>query len=175
MDFQDALAVRPREDPIERITATGIKTQSAHYELDLIVFALGFHAFTGALDGANIRNEQGQQPSDLWKRGPRTLLGVMTRGFPNLFIVTAPGSPSVLANMSVQNEYHIDWIADCIAYMDQQGTKTIEPTAAAQDAWTHGNKSVLYIRVNFPDDLTEPISETAAYLAMNGVNSALTG
>jgi cation diffusion facilitator CzcD-associated flavoprotein CzcO len=125
-----------REHPIECITETGIKTANAHYELDLIVFALGFHAFTGSLDAANIRNEAGQQPSDMWKRGPRTLLGLMTVGFPNLFLVTGPGSPSVLANMSVQNEYHVDWIGDCIAYMARNGFATIEPTEEAQDAWT---------------------------------------
>ena len=90
----------------------------------------------GSLDRANIRNEAGRQPSDMWKRGPRTLLGLMTVGFPNLFIVTGPGSPSVLANMSVQNEYHIDWIGDCIAYMERHGFATIEPTEEAQDAWT---------------------------------------
>jgi cyclohexanone monooxygenase len=125
-----------REHPIERITGSGIQTTNAHYELDLIVFALGFHAFAGALDRANIRNEDGRQPSELWRSGPRTLLGLMTVGFPNLFIVTGPGSPSVLANMAVQNEYHIDWIGDCIAYMQERGFATVEPTEEAQDAWT---------------------------------------
>ena len=126
-----------RESAIKRITRTGIELENgAHYALDLIIFALGFHAFTGSLDRANIRNERGEQPSDRWKRGPRTLLGITTAGFPNLFFPTGPGSPSVLANMSVQNEYHIDWIADCIAHMDQRGFDTVEPTVEAQDEWT---------------------------------------
>jgi cation diffusion facilitator CzcD-associated flavoprotein CzcO len=125
------------EDPIDCITETGIKTRSgAQYELDLIVFALGFHAFKGAMDGANIRNDEGKQPSDYWRRGPRTLLGLTTRGFPNLFFVTGPGSPSVLANMTIGNEFHIDWIADCIAYMNERGLRTIEPSEPAQDTWT---------------------------------------
>ncbi|MDB5445175.1 MAG: cyclohexanone monooxygenase [Phenylobacterium sp.] len=123
-------------DPIERITETGIKTRAASYDLDLIVFALGFHAFSGAIDRANIRNEHGKSPTDHWDRGPRTMLGLMTAGFPNLFIVTGPGSPSVLVNMVLMNEYHIDWIADCIAYMREKGFATIEPTEDAQDAWT---------------------------------------
>jgi cation diffusion facilitator CzcD-associated flavoprotein CzcO len=124
-----------RAHPIERITPTGIQTSGGHYELDLIIFALGFHAFSGALDRANIRNEHGEQPSDRWKRGPRTLLGLMTPGFPNLFTVTGPGSPSVLANMALHNEYHADWIADCIGYMMQRGFDTIEATDGAVDAW----------------------------------------
>jgi cation diffusion facilitator CzcD-associated flavoprotein CzcO len=124
-----------RAEPIERITASGIQTARGHYELDLIIFALGFHAFTGSLDRANIRNERGEQPTDRWKNGPRTLLGLMTAGFPNLFIVTGPGSPSVLANMALHNEYHADWIADCIAHMKQRGLETIEPTEEAQDEW----------------------------------------
>ncbi len=133
---ENVTLVDVRESPIERITETGIQTASGHHELDLIVFALGFHAFTGALDGANIRNEAGQQPSDLWRRGPRTLLGLMTAGFPNLFLPTGPGSPSVLANMSVQNEYHVDWIAGCLGHMARHGFDTVEPTAKAQDDWT---------------------------------------
>jgi cation diffusion facilitator CzcD-associated flavoprotein CzcO len=125
-----------KADPIERIVETGIKTRDHLYELDLIVFALGFHAFSGAIERANIRNEKGASPTDHWNRGPRTLLGLMTSGFPNLFIVTGPGSPSVLANMVLMNEHHIDWIAEAIAYLDQHGLAAIEPTEEAQDAWT---------------------------------------
>ena len=126
-----------KESPIKRITATGIELENgAQYEVDLIIFSLGFHAFAGALDRANIRNERGEQPSDRWKRGPRTLLGITTAGFPNLFFPTGPGSPSVLANMSVQNEFHADWIANCIAYMDRHGYATIEPTEDAEARWT---------------------------------------
>ncbi|MBW8827146.1 MAG: NAD(P)/FAD-dependent oxidoreductase [Acidobacteria bacterium] len=125
-----------KSDPIVEITETGIRTGAAHYELDLIVLAIGFQAFTGALDAANIRNEQGAMPSDGWKLGPRTLLGLMTTGFPNLFTPTAPGTPSVLANLFIQNEFEIDWIGDCIAHLDAHGLATIEPTVEAQDDWT---------------------------------------
>jgi cation diffusion facilitator CzcD-associated flavoprotein CzcO len=126
-----------RAHPINRITETGIETSDgAHYEIDLIIFALGFDAFTGSLYGAGIHNEIGQTPADHWRRGPRTLLGLSTRGFPNLFLPTGPGSPSLLANLAVQNEYHIDWIANCIAYMDAHDYASIEPTKEAEDNWT---------------------------------------
>jgi len=125
-----------KADPIVRITETGIQTRDNHHDLDLIVFALGFHAFTGALDHAEIRNEHGQRPSDNWTRGPRTCLGLMTTGFPNLFIITGPGSPSVLANMFAANEQHIDFVADCIAYMRERGYTRVEPTEEAQVEWT---------------------------------------
>lgn len=139
-------------DPIERITATGIQTRQTSYDLDFIVFALGFHAFTGAIDRANIRNEQGRSPTDHWDRGPKTMLGLMTTGFPNLFILTGPGSPSVLANMVLMNEHHVDWVADCLVYMRDGGFDTIEPTAEAQDAWTahvaEAAGSLLRVQVN---------------------------
>jgi cyclohexanone monooxygenase len=125
-----------KTDPIVKITETGIRTRTTHYELDLIVLALGFQAFTGSIDAANIRNEQGKGPSDGWKTGPRTVLGLMTTGFPNYFTPTGPGSPSVLGNMVLQNELHVDWIADCIAYMDAHGFSSIEPTEEAQKNWT---------------------------------------
>lgn len=126
-----------RETPIERITPKGILTSDGtEHELDLIVFALGFNAFTGALDNANIRNEEGKQPSDYWKRGPKTYLGLMTHGFPNLFIVTGPGSPSVLANMIVDNVQHADFIADLLLHMKSHGYVRVEPQEDAQEEWS---------------------------------------
>ena len=126
-----------KADPIEHITATGVKTKSGkQYDVDLLVFATGFNAFTGTLDPANIRNEEGKMPSDYWKRGPRTFLGLMTVGFPNLFIVTGPASPSVLANMIVGNVQHMDLISDFIAHMQKHGYQRIEPTVEGQDEWT---------------------------------------
>jgi cation diffusion facilitator CzcD-associated flavoprotein CzcO len=124
-----------RSDPIIEITESGIGTESTHYELDVIVFALGFHAFKGALERADIRNALGELVTDRWQRGPRTLLGVMTSGFPNLFLPSGPGSPSVLANMFLMNEFYIDWIADCIAFLDAHGHSTIEPLEDAQEEW----------------------------------------
>ncbi|HVX22131.1 MAG TPA: NAD(P)/FAD-dependent oxidoreductase [Acidimicrobiales bacterium] len=132
----DVTLVDVRADPIREITPTGLATESAHYDLDVIIFALGFHAFRGALDQADIRNEAGLTPGDAWARGPRTLLGLMTRGFPNLFLPTGPGSPSVLANMILLNEVHMDWIADCIAHMDRRGLATVEPTEEGEASWT---------------------------------------
>jgi cation diffusion facilitator CzcD-associated flavoprotein CzcO len=126
-----------RDSAIARITPKGVQLENgAEYEVDLIILALGFHAFTGSLDRANIRNAKGEQPSDRWKTGPRTLLGVATAGFPNLFFPTGPGSPSVLANMAVQNEYHVEWISDCMEYMREHGYDTVEPTEEAETKWT---------------------------------------
>jgi cation diffusion facilitator CzcD-associated flavoprotein CzcO len=122
-----------KEDPIERITATGIQLRSGkHVELDTIMFALGFNAFTGALDEAGVTNEHGKHPSDNWQRGPRTFLGLMTTGF----IVTGPLSPSVLANMNLANVQHMDLIGDLIQHMDDHGYTRVEPTVEAEDAWT---------------------------------------
>jgi cation diffusion facilitator CzcD-associated flavoprotein CzcO len=126
-----------REHPIRRITETGIElSDGSRYAVDLIIFALGFHAFTAPLSNAGIRNETGETPAERWKRGPRTLLGITTAGFPNLFFPTGPGSPSVLANMAPQNEFHIDWIADCMDFMRKHGYDTVEPTVEAETRWT---------------------------------------
>jgi cation diffusion facilitator CzcD-associated flavoprotein CzcO len=122
-------------DPIERITPTGIQTAGGHYAVDLIVFAIGFHAFRGAMDQVDIRNERGESPTQHWNRGPRTLLGLMTTGFPNFFFLTGPGSPSVLANMVILNEEHANWVGDLIAYMDENGLDLVEPEPDAQLRW----------------------------------------
>jgi len=123
-------------DPIERITTTGIQTATSHHEIDLIVFAIGYHAFRGALDQVDIRNEYGKTPTAGWDRGPRTLLGLMPGGFKNLFILTGPGSPSVLANMVLMNEEHVNFVAGLIAHMDANGFATVEPDAASVASWS---------------------------------------
>ncbi|MCU1514016.1 MAG: cyclohexanone monooxygenase [Microbacteriaceae bacterium] len=123
------------KDPIERITATGVKTSTQELEFDVIVFALGFTAFTGSLDQANIQNENGKHLTEAWDRGASTYLGLMTGGFPNLFLLTGPGSPSVLANMIVANVQHVDYAADIIAFMDEHGYDTVQPTREAIDSW----------------------------------------
>jgi cation diffusion facilitator CzcD-associated flavoprotein CzcO/acetyl esterase/lipase len=122
-------------DPIERITPTGIKTRDAHYELDLIVFATGFDAITGALLEIDIRGRAGQTLRTKWSEGPRTYLGLTLAGFPNMFLITGPGSPSVLSNMVCSIEQHIDWIADCIGHLRERGLGTIEATAEAESGW----------------------------------------
>lgn len=124
-----------RKAPIQEITPSGLRTADAHYELDAIVFATGFDAMTGALHAIDIRGRDGLPLREAWSAGPRTYLGLQTVGFPNLFTVTGPGSPSVLSNMIPAIEQHVDWIADCIAYLDAHGKSRIEPTPEAQDAW----------------------------------------
>ncbi|CAH0149315.1 NAD(P)/FAD-dependent oxidoreductase [Roseomonas sp. CECT 9278] len=125
-----------RADPIERITATGIRLRSgAEHAVDVIVFATGFDAMTGALLRMGISGRDGLALSDAWAAGPRTQLGLQVPGFPNLFTITGPGSPSVLTNMPVAIEQHVEWITDCIAQLRAQGRATIEATDDAAEAW----------------------------------------
>jgi cyclohexanone monooxygenase len=121
--------------PIEEITPTGLRTGGKEYELDAIVFATGFDAMTGALLKMGIVGRGGRSLAAKWADGPRTYLGVMTAGFPNLFIVTGPGSPSVLSNMIVSIEQHVDWIANCLADLRAAGLEQIETTQEAEDEW----------------------------------------
>jgi cyclohexanone monooxygenase len=124
-----------RRGAIESITPTGIQTAQGHFDLDVIVFATGFDAMTGALNRIDIRGRDGTLLRDAWAEGARTYLGLQSVGFPNLFTVTGPGSPSVLANMVVGVEQHVEWIGDCLVYLRQHGYRSIEPTPEAQDAW----------------------------------------
>ena len=124
-----------KKAPIEAITPKGLRTADAEYELDLIVFATGYDAMTGALLGVDIRGRKGQTLVDKWHAGPRTYLGLGTAGFPNLFTITGPGSPSVLANMVPAIEQHVNWIADCIEHLRSTGLREIEVTLDAEDAW----------------------------------------
>jgi cation diffusion facilitator CzcD-associated flavoprotein CzcO len=121
--------------PIEEITPCGVRTINAKYTLDSIVFAIGFDAMTGALLKIDIRGRDGATLQRKWAAGPRTYLGIAIAGFPNLFTITGPGSPSVLSNMIVSIEQHVDWIADCIAYLRKRDRRTIEATAEAEEAW----------------------------------------
>ena len=118
-----------RGAPIVRLTPRGIETARAEYELDVIVFATGFDAMTGALLEIDVRGRDGLALADKWSGGPRTYLGLATAGFPNLFLVTGPGSPSVLSNMVLSIEQHVDWIADCIGHLREHGLDTIEVLA----------------------------------------------
>ena len=128
--------------PIQEITPEGVRTADAHYPVDVLVLAIGFDAMTGALSRIDIRGRAGTALRDAWADGPRAYLGLMAAGFPNLFLVTGPGSPSVLSNMIVSIEQHVDWIADCIANLERTGRGLIEPTREAQDAWVdHVNET----------------------------------
>ncbi len=124
-----------RRGGIEEITETGIQTKQGHFEFDALVYATGFDAMTGALLRIDIRGREGKRLDDHWEAGPRTYLGLQMHGFPNLFSITGPGSPSVLSNMMVSIEQHVDWIADCIAHLDAHQVRAIEPTEAAENSW----------------------------------------
>jgi cyclohexanone monooxygenase len=124
-----------REEALEAITPSGVRTTGGSYDVDTIVYAIGFDAMTGALGKVDIRGRGGETLKDEWADGPRTYLGLMVAGFPNLFIVTGPGSPSVLCNMAVAIEQHVEWISDCIGWMGERQMGAIEATTAAQDAW----------------------------------------
>jgi cyclohexanone monooxygenase len=122
-------------DPIERITAAGIRTSTGDIDLDLIVFATGFDAMTGALLAPTITGRDEVSLRQKWQAGPRTYLGIATAGFPNLFTITGPGSPSVLTNMLVSIEQHVDWTTACISWMNATGIETIEPSVDAENGW----------------------------------------
>ena len=124
-----------RRSPIEAITPRGLRTCDREYELDSLVFATGFDAMTGALLNVDVRGRGGLSLRDRWRDGPRTYLGLAVAGFPNLFTITGPGSPSVLSNMIVSIEQHVDWIAECLAYLRQRDLTLVEATAEAEDAW----------------------------------------
>lgn len=125
-----------RSDPITRITPTGVDTTSAHYDVDTIVFATGFDAVTGPLLRLGITGRDGLTLRQKWADGPRTYLGLQMAGFPNLFTVTGPGSPSVLTNMPTSIEQHVEWISSCVEHLRTTGQWTIEPTPEAEETWT---------------------------------------
>jgi len=135
-----------RADPIAEIVPEGLRTESgAVYELDAIVFAIGFDALTGALLNIDIKGAGGRSLRDAWVDGPRTYLGLMVDGFPNLFTVTGPGSPSVLSNVVVSIEQHVEWITDCLGRLREDGLDRIETTAEAQAGWmAHVNEVANY-------------------------------
>ena len=124
-----------RKAPIERISRAGICTTEAEYPVDIIVFATGFDAMTGPMLRMDIRGRGGVALKDVWEAGPRNYLGLQVAGFPNLFTITGPGSPSVLCNMPVAIEQHADWITDCIRHMRDRGLEWIEARADAMDKW----------------------------------------
>ena len=121
--------------PIEMATPTGLRTAAGEHELDVIVFATGFDAMTGSLLRMNITGSRDRSLADAWADGPRTLLGLQVAGFPNLFTITGPGSPSVLTNVPVAIEHHVEWIAECLRFMHEHGFTRVEATESAQDAW----------------------------------------
>ena len=131
-----------RETPIETFTPTGLRTTDASFDLDSVVFATGFDALTGAVSAIDIRGRGGITMRDAWAAGPRNYLGIMTAGFPNMFMTTGPGSCAVLFNMVAGNEHHVRWIADAIMYLRKSQARTIEATREAEDSWTEHVREV---------------------------------
>ena len=121
--------------PIEHFETDGIVVAGTTYEADTVVCATGFAAMTGSFEKIDIRGRDGLKLSDKWSGGPRTFLGLASAGFPNLFMITGPGSPSVLANMIQAIEQHVDWLTDCIAHVREIGADTIEAARGHEDAW----------------------------------------
>ncbi len=121
--------------PIQAITTAGVRTAEAEYPLDIIVFATGFDAMTGPMLRMDIRGRDGLALKDVWEAGPRNYLGLQIAGFPNLFTITGPGSPSVLCNMPVAIEQHADWITNCIDYMRTKGVERIEAKPDSVEKW----------------------------------------
>ncbi|PTR24836.1 cyclohexanone monooxygenase [Rhodococcus sp. OK519] len=121
--------------PIEEIVPEGIRTDAGVHELDAIVFATGFDAMTGALGAIDIRGRGGVRLRDTWEAGPRTYLGVAVAGFPNLFVLAGPGSPSVLSNVVVSIEQHVEWVIGYLDHMRETGARFAEATPRAQDEW----------------------------------------
>jgi cyclohexanone monooxygenase len=141
-----------RSTPIQEINGVGVKTNDAEYKLDALIFATGFDAMTGAILNIDIRTSSGLSMKEKWNAGPLTYLGLMTAGFPNLFIVTGPGSPSVLSNVVVSIEQHVEWISDCIQHLTSNSYEQIEATQAAENNWVaHVNQlanTTLFLNAN---------------------------
>jgi len=124
-----------RKGGIKQITESGIETEQGQFEFDVLVYATGFDAMTGALLGMNIQGKEGRRLADTWEAGPRSYLGLQVHGFPNLFTITGPGSPSVLSNMMVSIEQHVDWIFDCVSYMKDKKYSRIEASEKEETDW----------------------------------------
>jgi cyclohexanone monooxygenase len=141
-----------RSNSIEEITSNAVRTVGRDHEVDALVLATGFDAMTGSVAKIDIRGRDGQTLNQKWAEGPKTYLGLMSAGFPNLFIITGPGSPSVLSNMIVSIEQHVDWIADCVVYMRDRGLEVMEASKEAEEKWVaHVNAvahSTLYPQAN---------------------------
>ncbi len=122
-------------EPIVEITETGITAGDTHHDVDVIVYATGFDAMTGSFNRIDIRGLDGQRLKDKWAAGPRTYLGLTSAGFPNLFMITGPGSPSVLSNMPISIEQHVEMISGIVSHLDRNELELIEAEVRAEDAW----------------------------------------
>ena len=127
--------VNARKAPIQEITSMGFRTNEASYEFDAIVFATGFDAMTGALAEIDVRLKSGETLKEKWSAGPRTYLGMMVAGFPNMFLITGPGSPGVKSQMILAIEQHTDWIVACLKHMRANGLNRVEADLTSETAW----------------------------------------
>ncbi|MEY2432558.1 MAG: hypothetical protein QOC92_2283 [Acidimicrobiaceae bacterium] len=127
--------VNVRRNPILSVTERGIHLAESHLDLDVIVYATGFDAMTGSLSRIDVRGRAARRLGDVWSETPKAYLGLAVAGFPNLFTVTGPGSPSVLTNMVTSIEHHVEWITECLSHLRQHGCRTIEAMPDAQDEW----------------------------------------
>lgn len=124
-----------KKEPISTISVNGIETAKNSYALDVLVFATGFDAVTGALSRIEIKGLNSQRLKEKWAAAPKCYLGLMSAGFPNMFIITGPGSPSVLSNVVMSIEQHVDWIAKCLETLRKDNFSRIEAIQSAEDAW----------------------------------------
>lgn len=124
-----------RPDGIEKILPHAVRVRGKDFEIDALVLATGFDAMTGSVAKIDIVGRGGRTLNQKWAEGPKTYLGLMSEGFPNLFIITGPGSPSVLSNMIVSIEQHVDWIADCLTFMRSRRLGAVEATSDAEERW----------------------------------------
>jgi cation diffusion facilitator CzcD-associated flavoprotein CzcO len=145
------------ETPIHRITPTGIKTTDGEYECDIIIYATGFDAITGAFDRIDIRGERGGSLVDHWLDGPRTYLGIQFAGFPNLFAIIGPHNAATFCNMPRCIEQNVDWVTNLIRHMRDEGYTSVVPTEEAEEAWT------------------AHVNEISAFFLFSKVNSWFTG
>lgn len=123
------------QDPIKRLTSDGVKTASTEFAFDVVIFATGFDAMTGTLLRIDIRGKDGQTLQEKWAEGPKTYLGLTTANFPNMFMISGPGSPSVLTNMIVSIEQHVEWIAACLDFMREHEYQLINAESIAEEDW----------------------------------------
>jgi cyclohexanone monooxygenase len=141
-----------KTNPIREIVPHAVRAGGKEYEIEALVLATGFDAMTGSVAKIDIRGRKGRTLNQKWAEGPKTYLGLMSAGFPNLFIITGPGSPSVLSNMIVSIEQHVDWIADCLAFMRERSLATMEAEPDAEENWVaHVNEvanATLYPQAN---------------------------
>src|ERR1700693_3679407 len=141
-----------KSDPIQEILPNAVRAGGKDHEIDALVLATGFDAMTGSVARIELRGRHGHTLNQKWAEGPRTYLGLMSAGFPNLFIITGPGSPSVLSNMIVSIEQHVDWIADCIGHLRNSGLEAMEASKDGEDNWVaHVNEvahTTLYPQAN---------------------------